>query len=188
MQAVTNAVPQSGLLSKSNGVVSARTPLIRLDVGSDSDKPHGWVRIDRDAAPGVDIVHDLFSFPWPIPDQSAYEIRAFRHLEHIPMLCLCCRDQVDPLLATFDEFYRLLIPGGTVMIGSPHGSNLSRAWRDPTNRRSITEETFLYANRETREKLGASHYPVQCNFDYTYDFGLNEHGERQDLRVTLVKR
>ena len=103
------------------------------------------------------------------------------------MTCMCCADEPDPLLRVFDEFWRILEPGGKARIITPHASNLLRAWRDPTHRRAITEETFYYANAAKRKEWGVDHYPVSCDFQVTYGFATDEHGIIQDLNVDLVK-
>ena len=41
-----------------------------LDVGCGRDKIPGALGVDRVALPGVDVVHDLDSYPWPFEDSS----------------------------------------------------------------------------------------------------------------------
>lgn len=159
---------------------------VRLDIACGSHKQPGWAGIDVADLPGVDIVHDLLSFPWPIPDESVSEARMLHYLEHIPMLCMCCRDQKDPLLATFDELYRILAPGATVFIECPHALSV-RSWQDPTHRRAISENTFSYANAKWREEHGVEHYDVSCNFSLSYGFVTDGHGAVQDIQAQLTK-
>lgn len=175
----------NGLL---NGVVPSHVQLglLQLDIACGSHKKDGWVGIDSAAIPGVDIVHDLLSFPWPIPDNSVTEARMLHYLEHIPMLCMCCRDRQDPLLQTFDELYRILAPGGTVLIECPHALSV-RSWQDPTHRRAISENTFSYANAQWRAEHGVEHYDVHCDFALTYGFVTDGHGAVQDIQAQLTK-
>ena len=41
---------------------------IRLDIGCGANKAPGFVGMDMRALPGVDIVHDVEQYPWPLPD------------------------------------------------------------------------------------------------------------------------
>lgn len=170
-----------------NEAITRASKRIMLDVGCGSHKEPGWVGMDAIPGPGVDIVHNMLDTPWPFEDESVWHIRCIHVLEHLPMTCACCADRFDPLLATFEEFWRILAPGGKVRIAVPHSTNNLRAWRDPTHRRLLNEETFLYSNQAQREVFGVGHYPMKANFDMTYGFVYNEHGDRQDLHVELIK-
>lgn len=169
-------MPRNGVLTKT----------IKLDLGCGSSKADGWVGMDIASLPGVDIVHDLLKFPWPIASESVSEVRALHVLEHIPMRCMCCADQPDPLLATFDELWRILIPGGTAFIDTPHSSSV-RAWQDPTHCRGINEQTYLYASREWRKLNRVDHYAVTCDFSATWAFITDSHGMVMDIQATLTK-
>lgn len=160
--------------------------LMKLDIACGESKAEGWVGMDVAPLPGVDIVHDLLTFPWPVPDASVSEARVLHYLEHIPQRCMCCRDQPDPLLRTFDELYRILVPGGTVFIECPHASSI-RAWQDPTHTRAISENTLVYANKAWREGMRIGHYDVSCDFSATWSFVLDEHGAVKDIQALLTK-
>jgi hypothetical protein len=69
----------------------------------------------------------------------------------------------DFLFAFFDECWRILKPGSTMMVIVPSGRS-DRAYQDPTHRRFIVAELFGYLNKEIRESMGLSHYNVRCNF------------------------
>jgi len=143
--------------------------------------------MDMYPGPGVDVVHNMLDTPWPFEDNAVWHVRLFHVVEHLPMTCVCCYDKLDPLLAVFEECWRILEPGGQVRIASPHSTNSLRAWRDPTHRRAINEETFLYANMQQRRNLGVDHYPMQSNFNMTYGFVYDEHGNKLDVHATLIK-
>jgi hypothetical protein len=170
-----------------NNRIEQASKRIMLDVGCGSHKEPGWLGMDALAGPGVDIVHNMLDIPWPFEDESVWHVRLFHVLEHIPMTCACCADRFDPLLQTFEELWRILVPDGRARIVSPHSSNTLRAWRDPTHRRLINEETFLYANRARRQEFGVDHYPMKCNFDMTYGFVYDVHGQIQDVHAELIK-
>ena len=54
-----------------------------LDVGCGSDKVKGAIGIDHVKLPGVDVVHDLNSFPWPLKDEAFDEIYMNDIIEHL---------------------------------------------------------------------------------------------------------
>ena len=56
----------------------------QLDVGCGGNK-HGpdWLGIDKRALEGVDIVHDLEVFPWPLEDETVIRAIASHVVEHI---------------------------------------------------------------------------------------------------------
>lgn len=43
-----------------------------------------WHNVDRNAAPGVDQVIDLFTYPWPLPSDSFDGVLLSHIVEHIP--------------------------------------------------------------------------------------------------------
>jgi hypothetical protein len=48
-----------------------------------------------------------------------------------------------------------------------------RCWQDPTHKRAISEATFLYYNKQWRDTNKLDHYPIHCDFDYTYGYDIN---------------
>lgn len=69
----------------------------------------------------------------------------------------------DALFAFFDECYRILVPDGWLFIQVPaHRSD--RAFQDPTHRRFITAQTFVYMNQDWRLANRLDHYNADCNF------------------------
>lgn len=103
--------------------------LLHLNLGCGNHIIKGFVNVDRVAAPFVDQVHDLDT-PWPWADQSADRIEAKDVFEHV----------ADPLLF-MTEAWRVLCPGGTLFIRTPHWQHRD-AYTDPTHRRFPTEHTF----------------------------------------------
>lgn len=70
----------------------------------------------------------------------------------------------DLLFKFFDEIYRVLVPHGWVTIVCPNAF-CNRAFQDPTHRRFIVGEMFLYLHKPFREANKLDHYNVACNFD-----------------------
>lgn len=110
---------------------------IRLDIGCGENKqPGGFLGMDKLDLPGVDIVHDMETFPWPIPDNSVNSAIASHVLEHI-----------DPAHGTFlkfmDEVWRILKPGCHFFFAVPYAGSPGY-WQDPTHCNGITERTLWY--------------------------------------------
>jgi SAM-dependent methyltransferase len=103
-----------------------------VDVGCGNKKVAGAVGVDCLALPGVDVIHDLTSFPYPFATSSVDEIHLNHVLEHLP-----------DVMATMEELWRIAKPGAKINIRVPHFTGIL-AWRDPTHRRSFTSESFTY--------------------------------------------
>lgn len=120
-----------------------------------------WLNVDRNAQPGVDEVVDLFTYPWPWPDNS-FDGALLTHLvEHIPhdikltdtpldgnMLVRqrALAKAQDGWYAFFAELHRVLTPGARAHIVAPYGWSQG-AITDPTHTRLITEHTFAHSMR-----------------------------------------
>lgn len=142
------------------------TELKKLDIACGQRKKDGFIGMDIVANEGVDIVHDIETYPWPIEDNSIYEIHCSHYVEH-------CRD----LVRFMQEIWRILMPGGTIRIEAPYYTSI-RAWQDPTHVRAITDVTFLYFNKEHAKAMGVDHYTGKCNFEpLTRTFCLTEEWE-----------
>lgn len=109
-----------------------------------------WVNADRNDAPGIDCVVDLFTYPWPFEDNS-FDGALLAHIaEHIPHETKV-REGHWPLVtlqdgwyAFFAELYRVLTPGAIAHILSPYGWSAG-AITDPTHTRMLTEHTFTHS-------------------------------------------
>jgi SAM-dependent methyltransferase len=105
---------------------------MRVNLGCGSQAEAGWLNIDAVDQPGVDIVHDLDHFPWPVGNQEADEIRAWDVFEH-----------VDDPCGFMSEAWRILRPGGLLFIHTNYWDT-KQSFRDPTHKRFCTEDTFDY--------------------------------------------
>lgn len=186
---------------------------LRLSLGSGEHKPEGFKGVDIIKTNGVDYVQDLLKFPWSqFADNSVDEIECSNFVEHIPH-----GDSFnDPFFQFFDEIHRILKPAefdpnnpniplkGFAHIVCPYYSSM-RAWQDPTHQRAISEASFLYVNKQWRIDNQLDHYPVSCDFDFSYGYVItpewqNRNQEAQafaikhynnvvtDIQVQLVKR
>ena len=119
---------------------------MKLHLGCGRTILSGWVNVDIAELPGVDVVHDLDQ-PWPWPDRSATEIRAWHIFEHVadPIRFMC-------------EAWRVLCGGGRLNIISPHWQSPA-AFTDPTHRRFPTAWTWDYwiEGTELHREYGAAY-------------------------------
>lgn len=107
---------------------------IKLDVGCGGNKQPNYVGMDKRPLEGVDIVHDIESFPWPIEDSICTDVICSHILEHIkPWLTL----------DFFNEMWRVCKVGARVAIQSPYGVN-SLFVQDPTHCNPVNQATFQY--------------------------------------------
>lgn len=134
--------------------------LTHIDLACGQRKKEGFKGFDKANISGVDIVHDLMSFPWPIEDESVYEFFCSHYVEHIPIQLA---DGSYGLNRFMEEVYRCLMPKGTITIHAPYYMS-QEAFQDPTHCRSITDRTFMYYNQNV---VGGSldHYMPKCNFE-----------------------
>lgn len=82
---------------------------MKLDIGCGQKKREGFTGIDILDLPGVDIVHDLTIFPYPLEDSCAEEIVMDNSLEHFS----------DPI-SILEELYRISKPNARITIIVPY--------------------------------------------------------------------
>lgn len=133
--------------------------MIKLDIACGNDKPDGWIGLDLAPLPGVDLVHDVLSFPWPVESGSVGEARCKHFLEHVP---------AGLRVAFFNELHRVLAPGAGCTFITPldawrAAQDFSHEWPP------IVPASYLYYNREWRERVGIGHYAelygITCEFE-----------------------
>ncbi len=113
---------------------------IRLDIGCGASKQPGWVGMDVQPLPGVDIVHDFMIIPWPLADESVLVAMASHVIEHIP-------PHNFGFVKFMNEVWRLMRPGGEFAIVCPHGRSDGYI-QDPTHCNMVNEATFLYFDQD----------------------------------------
>ena len=150
---------------------------LKLDLACGNNKVEGYFGVDMVKTDSADAVVDLTQFPWPIESDSADDIVCSHYVEHTP-----------DLIKFMNEVYRILKPGGKIKIIAPYYSSM-RCWQDPTHLRAISEASFLYFNKEWRTINKLDHYPITCDFDYTYGYDMAaEWANRSDeARAFAVK-
>lgn len=108
---------------------------VKLDLGCGPHKQGpDWIGVDARALPGVDVVHDLEVFPWPLPDQCAHSVVLSHFWEHIkPWLTL----------GFMRELHRVCRPEAQVFVSGPYAAGF-RYQQDPTHCNPSNEATFCY--------------------------------------------
>jgi hypothetical protein len=108
-----------------------RRGLVALDLGAAHRKPPGYVGVDQRPEEGVDIVATLPG-KLDLPDGSVGLMRAVEFFEHVPAKV--------PLI---NELYRLLAPGGMLLVMSP-SSDGRGAYQNPAHVAYYNENSFWY--------------------------------------------
>lgn len=104
----------------------------RVDIGCGRSKIEGFLGLDRLPLPGVDIVHDLKTMPWPLESNSCGWI-VFRHaISHL-----------DDIVEVMRETHRIARAGATVEIVAPHYAS-DNFNTDPTHRFSLGFRSMNY--------------------------------------------
>lgn len=107
---------------------------IRLDIGCGDNKQKTFVGLDKRKLEGVDIVHDLEVFPYPLPDGCCLVIIGSHIVEHIkPWL----------MLQFMDELWRIMKVGGQLAMSMPYAGSPGY-WQDPTHCNGCNQATWQY--------------------------------------------
>lgn len=104
----------------------------RLNLGCGEKKMADAVNVDMNETVRADVVHDLNKTPYPFAANTFKQAYAYHVMEHL-----------DDLTAVMGELFRILKPGGTITIVSPHFSYVN-AYQDPTHRHYFAIGTFDY--------------------------------------------
>jgi len=180
-------------MGKKNGKAEP-AQLLKLDLGCGENKKEGFTGVDLFAK--TDIKADLLKFPWPWRDNSVEELWCSHFFEHIPG---------PTRVPWMDEAWRILIPNGKLTIIVPYWSS-PRAIQDPMHQwPPLSEQSFIYFNKEWRTLNKLNHYLGRADFDFTYGYLCDQETAQRnqesqqfyikhylqavnDLQVNLVKR
>jgi SAM-dependent methyltransferase len=179
--------------------------LVKVDLAAGLNKKgEDYIGIDYVKVDGIDIVHNLNTYPWPFEDNSVDELFCSHYVEHIPHDIFNPTDTRDGLIQFMDECYRILKPGGKLTIQVPFGSSI-RAFQDPTHRRFLFKESFYYFNKDWRDSVGVSHYGIKSDYDMVFSYFItnemtlksqevrdiafiHDWNVIDDLRIELIKK
>lgn len=152
-----------------------REPKLSLACGN--RKPEGFFGIDLyTEGTDADMSMDLLQFPWPIADRSVKEIECGHFVEHIPHWRPGWEQ--DGWWLFFSEVFRICKRGAMCRFVHPYAMS-DRAFWDPTHTRYIHEATWIYLNREWREREGVNHYVPNINFEIISCDGMGVSNEMQ---------
>lgn len=110
--------------------------ILQLDIGCGQNKQPNFIGLDIRPLPGVDIVHDVEQYPWPLPDDCITQAICSHLVEHIS-------PQKFGFINFMDEIWRVMKPGGRLAIICPHG-NSQGFLQDPTHCNPCNETTWAY--------------------------------------------
>jgi hypothetical protein len=131
---------------------------IFLDIGCGANRQDGWVGMDIRPLPGVDIVHDVESFPWPLPDGCVKTAMASHLVEHL-------NPHKFGFVNFMDEVWRVMQVGGEFAIVVPHG-NSQGYLQDPTHCNPCNEATWDYFCPERESGLWTIYQPKPWRVKY----------------------
>lgn len=101
-----------------------------LDIGCGSKKAEGAVGMDIFGYPGVDIVHNVESYPWPLETSQFDKVICQHVIEHI-----------DDVALFMKEVHRVCKDDAVVEFTTPHFSSIN-SWVDPTHKKHFSLQWY----------------------------------------------
>ncbi|NQT33883.1 methyltransferase domain-containing protein [bacterium] len=147
--------------------------MIQLDIGCAQHKLNGWIGIDLESGPEVDVIADLHALPFRT--SSIDRIHTRHTLEHVKDLLVC-----------ISELYRVCQPGGRITVIVPHFT-CSAYWSDPTHLRPFSIRSFEYYDLDHAGRAGFPIYLPDVNLR-TRKVHLTYWPKRNYLGKGLLKR
>lgn len=181
---------------------------IKLDIGcGDNKQGEDFVGMDVRELKGVDIVHNIEQFPYPLPNESCSMVVASHVLEHInpastdPRLIglvkLLLKNKVISkqdvgkyigqvetfgIFFTFmNEIWRIMKPGGTFAFIVPYAGSPG-FYQDPTHINNVSEATLAYFDPLDASQLWFIYKP------YPWKIRQSSWSSGAHLEVILEKR
>ena len=124
---------------------------IFLDIGCGANRQENWIGMDIRDLPGVDVVHDVEEFPWPLPDECVKLAMASHLIEHI-------NPHKSGFINFMDEVWRVMQVNGEFAIVVPHGSSQGFI-QDPTHCNPCNEATWDYFCPDRQSMLWTIYRP-----------------------------
>lgn len=188
----------------------AQYAMPKLDIGCGQNKNPGFIGMDFENFPGVDVVHNCELFPWPFPDSAFVGAVTSHVVEHInptagdaripALISLLLKKKVvtpkeveefigevnpGPLFVRFmDEVWRVLKPGAQFAMVYPYAGSPG-FWQDPSHINGINEMTWWYFDPE-EPHVGAMLYKFYKPKPWKLVRALGQKGG--NMEVILEKR
>jgi SAM-dependent methyltransferase len=150
---------------------------IRLDIGCGANKQEGFVGIDYRKLPGVDIVHNLEKFPYPLPDESVLAAVCSHVVEHI-------NPHGGVFMQFMDEIWRVMKPKAQIAIATPYAGTVGY-FQDPTHCNPCNELTWTYFD-PLDQKTGGQLYRIYKPKPWKIEFSA--YHKEGNMEVILSKR
>lgn len=125
---------------------------LKLNIGSGEDYLDGYINLDINTNSNANIIRDL-ERGLPFDDNKFDEIYCSHVLEHI-----------KSLFFVMNEFWRVLKPGGILIIKVPHGDS-EMAYSDPTHIRRFCQYTFTHFTKSRFKAKWPAHPEIKCIFE-----------------------
>lgn len=123
------------------------------------------ITLDNNSDHNPDIIWDLEKIPLPFDDNYFDEIHAYEVLEHIGT-----QGDYKFFFSQFEDFWRILKPNG-LLIGTVPMWNSVWAWGDPSHKRIIQKENFVFLDQNQYKiqvgKTAMSDFRYLYNGDFT---------------------
>jgi len=104
---------------------------MKLNLGCGQNIKVGYINLDKNNLPSVDVVHDVEKLPLPFDNDQFDEIRCDNVLEHVEYI------------AVLKDLHRILKPTGRLRIRVPHFTSRNN-YVDPTHKKRFSISTFEF--------------------------------------------
>jgi len=131
---------------------------IAVNLGSGQNPMDGFVNVDSAAIDGVDLVANLFAYPWPIESESVGLVYMSHFLEHVP-----------DWTGFWNEMWRICADNARVVVIGPH-ANSDRYLQDPTHCQPLLDRKFTYLNKAWRESQHIQHYGANADVNFAMEY------------------
>lgn len=125
----------------------------KLNLACGLDIKEGWTNTDVHPARGVDVVQDLYKFPWQFLDEQFDHILASHFVEHLP--------RGETFARVMEEAHRVLRPGGTLEVRVPHFANERAVWSHPDHKAPVYPETWdIFSDKSAQSYFSTARFEL----------------------------
>lgn len=181
---------------------------IKLDVGCGANKHQGFIGMDYREMPGVDIVHNLEQFPFPLPDESVTLAVSSHVVEHLnphygdarvyPLIELLIKKKIitpkevskyigdtenlPRFFGFMNEMWRILKVDAEFAMTFPYALSHGM-YQDPTHINFINETTWDYF-----DPLSQNNFLYYIYKPKPWRVKIKNYNQTGNMEVVLVKR